>query len=508
MEIFGYEIKRKTSDKQKEFKSFVDDDKADGAISVINGGFYNQFNQPSYDIRDEMSLIEKYRAAMLQPEVSNAVEDIINEAINITETQVPVTIVTDDIKQPDKIKKKIRDEFAIVLKMLDFSNQGYEIFQRWYVDGRIYFHAIVDEENPSKGIQELKYIDPRKIKKIREYDKVTIDPKINYQINVLKEEYYLYTDSYYQSYHMSSFLPTIQGLKISPDVIVESNSGILNADNTMVLSNLHKALKALNQLRMMEDASVIYRLARAPERRVFYIDVGNLPNSKAEQYLRSMMANFKKKIIYDQSTGEIKDDQKFMQTTDDFWLPRREGGRGTQIETLPAGQNLGEMEDIEYFKKRLYKALNVPISRIESEGTFNFGRANEITRDEIKFAKFVRRLRVRFSILFDAILEKQLVLKNIIKPEEWSEIQDNLRYDFQFDNHFEELKNYEILRERLQVADSLANYMGTFYSKNWIRRNILQQNDDEIKEMDKEIEEEKTSEPDESEEDNNSNNFT
>jgi hypothetical protein len=437
---------------------------------------------------------------LLQAEVDNAVDDIINECIIVTDKEKPVEINLDDVDLPDRIKKLITEEFENVTAMLDFSNKAYDIFQRFYVDGRIRYHVIIDNETPKEGIKELRYIDPRKIRKVREIQELP-DPATGVIRKVTKSEYYIYNDS--------GFAPTAaiqgkataaQGVAIAKDSVVEATSGILNEHNTLVLSHLHKAIKPLNQLRMLEDASVIYRISRAPERRVFYIDVGNLPKVKAEQYLRDTMVKHKNRLVYDASTGEIRDDRKFMTMLEDFWLPRREGGRGTEVETLQGGQNLGEMDDIVYFQKKLYKSLNVPVSRLEPEMGFQIGRASEISRDEIKFSRFIFRLRNRFTQFFDGIMEKQLLLKGIVTAEEWSIIKNNIRYDFRKDNHFEEMKEMEILRERLSTLrdiDSINGAIGGYFSKLWIRKNVLMQTDEDIKDMDKEIKAEPKEEQDE-----------
>lgn len=495
MELFGYQIKRKEAKEQTSFAEPVNDD---GAISVAAGGAQSTFVDLDATAKTEAELVNRYRSMLQQPEIQAAVDDIVNEAIVSTAEKI-VTCNTDDVKASESVKKKIREEFDQILNLLDFANQGYEIFTRWYVDGRVYYHAIIDEASPKRGIVELRYIDPRKLRKVREFERDV--KKINVQavtFKKIKSEYFVYSDKGFdgspQTAAMSG-LDSIQGLKIATDAIVTCNSGLLNEKNTIVLSHLHKAFKPLNQLRMMEDALVIYRLARAPERRIFYIDVGNLPKVKAEQYLREMMVNHKNKLVYDAATGEMRDDRKFMTITDDFWLPRREGNRGTEITTLPGGQNLGEMDDILYFQKKLYKALNVPLSRMESETGFSLGRASEISRDEIKFAKFISRLRGRFSIIFDRALEKQLILKGVIKAEEWAQIKEDLRYDFQMDNHFEELKHSEILRDRLDILNTIAPYVGDYYSKDWVRKNILQLSEDEIDEMRKQLDVEAKEEP-------------
>lgn len=498
MQLFGYEITRK-KENNEDIKSFVEPQNDDGAVNVAAaGGAVSSFLDLEGTAKTEAELIQRYRSMLLQPEVQQAVDDIINEAITITHNDKPVLCNTDDLQLPDNIKKKIREEFDGILGLLDFSNQGYEIFQKWYVDGRINYHVMIDESSPKKGIQELRYIDPRKIRKVREYERQSIGTtggNAGY-VKRVKNEYYVYSDrgfntkSTANSQTMAAFNNDTTGLRIAKDSIVDCTSGLMNENNTLILSHLHKAFKPLNQLRMMEDSSVIYRISRAPERRIFYIDVGNLPKMKAEQYLSSMMQKHKNKLVYDATTGDIADDRRHMAMTDDFWLPRREGGRGTEITTLPGGQNLGEMEDIEYFQKRLYKSLNVPITRMESEGVFNMGRGNEITRDEIKFSKFIRRLQARFSIIFDKLLEKQLVLKGVISPEEWEKIKQNIRYDFMSDSYFQELKDSEVLTGRLQILNDVEQYVGEYYSKAWIRKNILFMSEDEIETIKKEIEEE------------------
>jgi hypothetical protein len=503
-QLFGFEIKRKdTSKEQLNVRSFAEPVNDEGAISIAAGSTQSTYVDLDGTAKTEADLVNRYRSMLQQPEVQAAVDDIVNEAINITDEKQSIECVTDDLEYPDSIKKKIREEFDTILKLLDFNNQGYEIFTRWYVDGRLYYHVMIDESSPKKGIQELRYVDPRKIRKVREFER---DRNVNsgvgipanqFPIKKVKNEYYVYTERGYDvnSANIIGSLESIQGLKVAKDSIINCNSGVLNEKNTIILSHLHKAYKPLNQLRMMEDSLVIYRLARAPERRIFYIDVGNLPKVKAEQYLREMMVNHKNKLVYDASTGEMRDDRKFMTITDDFWLPRREGNRGTEITTLPGGQNLGEMDDVVYFQKKLYKSLNVPISRLEPETGFSLGRSSEISRDEVKFNKFIRRLRARFSNLFDKALEKQLVLKGIIKPDEWPEIREKIRYNFQLDNHFEELKQAEILRDRIDVLTNVSNFVGDYYSKDWVRKNVLHMTEDEIEEMKKQIDTEAKEEP-------------
>lgn len=498
MELFGFEIKRR-QEENKNIRSFTEPQKDDGAMNVAAaGGAVSSFIDLEGTAKTEAELVQRYRGMLQQPEVQIAVDDIINEAVNVSFDNKVVECVTDDVDLADNIKERIREEFDNVLRLLDFGNQGYDLFQKWYVDGRLNYHVMIDEKAPRKGIQELRYIDPRKIRKIREFEKEkTQNGSNNGVFKRIKNEYYIYNDKGFnntgsgvigQGYDTGN--SQANGLRIAKDSIINCNSGVLNESNSLVLSHLHKAYKPLNQLRMMEDAVVIYRISRAPERRIFYIDVGNLPKAKAEQYLRDMMAKHKNRLVYDINTGAVRDDRKHMSMTDDFWLPRREGGRGTEITTLPGGQNLGEMEDILYFQKRLYKALNVPVSRLDSEAGFSLGRASEISRDEVKFSKFIRRLRARFSILFDKVLEKQLILKGVIAPEEWAKIQAALRYDFMTDNHFEELKQAEILQNRLQLLRDIDEYTGKYYSTEWVRKNVLQMSEDDVKDIEKQIEDE------------------
>jgi len=491
-ELFGFEIKRKGEKEEKNIPSFISPEADDGSIDIAaTGTAASSYLDLAGSARSEAELVQKYRGMLQQPEVSQAVDDIVNEAISISSDQKVVECITDDVDLADNIRKKIREEFDTVLKLLDFSSTGYDTFQKWYVDGRINYHVMIDVKQPRKGIQELRYIDPRKIRKVREFEKEqsgSVQSGNNKFLNKrVKNEYYVYSEKGFlaQSGSMQGVgnNSDLQGLKIAKDSIVNANSGLLNENNSLIISNLHKAIKPLNQLRMMEDAVVIYRISRAPERRIFYIDVGNLPKMKAEQYLRDMMTKHKNRLVYDASTGDVKDDRRHMSMTDDFWLPRREGGKGTEITTLPGGQNLGELDDVLYFQKRLFKALNVPISRMETDTGFSLGRATEISRDEIKFSKFISRLRSRFSTLFDKVLEKQLILKGIIKPEEWGEIQASIRYDFMQDNYFEELKESEVLRERLNLLRDIDDYVGKYYSAEWVRKNVLMMNEDEIETM-------------------------
>ena len=501
MNLFGFEIKRKS---EEGLKSFVEKTDDDGAINISSmgaaGGAYGTFIDMEANSKNEAELVTKYRNMEMHPEVQKAIDDIVNESIIIDDKNSVVEVNLDNVKLSDNIKKRITEEFNLALELLDFSNKGYDIFQRFYVDGRLRFHAVIDEGNVRAGIQELRYVDPRKLRKVRE-----IANKKDMQTQVItkqtKNEYYIYSDKGFNASMpgTANHNADIKGVRIAKDSIVEVTSGILNENNTLVLSHMHKAIKPLNQLKMLEDAVVIYRISRAPERRIFYIDVGNLPKIKAEQYLREMMVKHKNRLVYDATTGEVRDDRKHMTMLEDFWLPRREGGKGTEITTLAGGQNLGEMEDVIYFQKALYRSLNVPLTRMETENVFGLGKSSEISRDELKFNKFIKRLRARFSILFDHILEKQLVLKNVMTIEEWQEIKNKIRYDFQEDNHFTELKEGEILRERLQSLDAIQNYVGDYYSKEWVRKNILRMSDDDIEEMKEQMATEKDEEPEEEE---------
>lgn len=483
MELFGFELKRKG----QEPSSFAPRQTDDGAAVVAEGGAYGTYVDMDGSIRTEAELVNKYREMAMYPEVDQAIDDIVNEVITQEPEQELVELVLDDIDLPDRIKKMFIEEFKNVKQLLEFNQLSYELFRRWYVDGRLYYHAIIDENNPKAGIVELRYVDPRKIRKIREQKRKR---QLN-DIPIVKDskEYYVYNDKGFGKTAGNSSIPsnTIGGLRIAKDSIVHCTSGLTSINGDLVQSYLHKAIKPLNQLRSMEDSLVIYRISRAPERRIFYIDVGNLPKIKAEQYLRDIMTKFKNRIVYDSSTGEIRDDRKFMTMLEDYWLPRREGGKGTEITTLPGGQNLGQIDDIVYFQRKLYKALNVPITRLESETQFTLGRGTEITRDEVKFAKFVNRLRNKFAILFTKILEKQLVLKGIITPEEWDEIKSTIRYKFAQDNYYSELKESEVLRDRLSIMRDADDYVGRYFSHEWVRRHILRQTDEEIEEIDEQI---------------------
>ena len=464
----------------------------DGAVTITQNAHYGTYVDLEGSVRNEIELISRYREMANHPELEMAIDDIVNESITHDETGKSVDIRLDNLQQPDTIKKKIKDEFNSVLRMLNFNNLADDLFKRWYIDGRIYYHVVVDESRPKDGIKELRYIDPRKIRKVREVQKDK-DPKTGALVIKSIGEYYVYSDkgTTTQSYTAS----VNAGLRIAPESIINVNSGLMDAKNTFVISYLHKAIKPLNQLRMIEDAVVIYRLSRAPERRIFYIDVGNLPKGKAEQYLRDVMVKYRNKMVYDASTGELRDDRKHMSMLEDFWLPRREGGKGTEITTLPAGQNLGELEDVKYFRNKLLQSLNVPISRLEPQqgGMIGLGRSTEVTRDEVKFGKFITRLRNKFSQVFDNALKIQLVMKGICSLEEWQDFQEQIYYDYLKDNNFTELKEAELLRERIGLLNVVDPYIGRYYSTNWVKKNVLQMSNDEVDQMEKEIEDEQES---------------
>lgn len=485
VQLFGFEISRKKQqDQDEKNKTFALPQNDDGAVTIQSGAYYGTYVDLDGVVRNEIELITRYREMSMQPELETAIDEIVNEAIVNDDAESGVEIDTDELKQPDTIKKKIREEFEYILKLLDFGNMGHDIFRRWYIDGRMFYHVIIDEKSPQKGIQEVRYIDPRRIRKIREIQK-TKDTTSGMEIIKSMKEYYLYNERGMIGAHSNL------GTKIAIDSVVNVNSGLMDSKRAMVLSYLHKAIKPLNQLRMVEDATVIYRLSRAPERRVFYIDVGNMPTIKAEQYLRDIMVKYRNKLVYDSSTGEIKDDRKHLSMLEDFWLPRREGGKGTEISTLPGGMNLGELEDVKYFEKKLYKALGVPISRLEPQQGFSLGRSTEITRDELKFTKFVNRLRNKFSTLFDELLRLQLVLKKVCTEEEWKEFKENIWYDFKKDNNFTELKESELLMNRIATLQAVDPYVGRYYSMEWVRKNILMMDDEEIEEIMQQIEDEK-----------------
>jgi hypothetical protein len=461
----------------------------DGAVTITQNAYYGTYVDLEGSIRNELELITRYREMANHPELEMAIDDIVNEAITHDVTGRTVDIVLDKLKQPEAVKKKIIEEFENILDMLNFGNLSDDLFKRWYIDGRIYYHVVVDEKKPKEGIQELRYIDPRKIRKVREVKKEK-DPKTGADIIKSIAEYYVYSDrgTTTQTYGSS----VNSGLRIAPEAIINVNSGLMDAKNTFVISYLHKAIKPLNQLRMIEDAVCIYRISRAPERRVFYIDVGNLPRGKAEQYLKDIMVKYRNKMVYDANTGELRDDRKHMSMLEDFWLPRREGGKGTEITTLPAGQNLGELEDVKYFREKLLQSLNVPLSRLQPNdgGMIGVGRTSEVTRDEVKFTKFIIRLRNKFSQIFDHALRIQCVLKGICTSEEWEEFKDKIYYDYKKDNNFTELRDAELLRERVGLLQLVDPYIGHYYSAEWVKKKILQFTDEDIQKMDKQMKEE------------------
>jgi hypothetical protein len=481
-ELFGFSITR--AKKQQDPKqSFTTKQADDGTQTVAAGGYFGQYLDMEGTAKTEADLIRRYREISLHPECDMAIEDIVNEAIVANEMKDAVRVNVENLPYGKEVRNKIEDEFKTVLKLLNFGTKGHDIFRRWYVDGRMFYHKIIDRNSPKKGITELKYIDPRKIKKIREIRKKRPEGAGPNMLSVVDEyvEYFLFNE------RGVTGTTSGQGLKIAPDTIAFCASGLIDQNKNMVLSYLHKAIKPVNQLRMIEDSAVIYRIARAPERRIFKIDVGNLPKQKAEQYLRDVMARYRNKLVYDASTGEIRDDRNYMSMLEDFWLPSREGGRGTDITTLPGGQNLGEIADIEYFQKKLYRSLNVPVSRLESSSGFNLGRSTEITRDELKFTKFVQRLRKKFTELFNDLLRTQLILKGVIAEEDWPTVMGSVTYDFLQDGHFAELKQTEMLRERIALAGEMREYIGKFFSVDYVRKNILKQNAREIEDMDKQI---------------------
>jgi len=486
--LFGFTISREKDELQKATQqSFSPPATDDGALTITSAAYYGTYVDLDGTAKNEVELISRYREMAMQPEIESAIDDIVNEAIVQDDDGKITDIVLDNLKVTDKIKKAIKDEFQILLRLLNYQNMAQDIFRRYYVDGRLYYHAIIDKEKPTEGIKELRYIDPRKLRKVREMKKQK-DERTGADVMQTVNEYYIYNDKVVTG-ASSNFGPV--GIRITTDSIVSIVSGLMDSRRAVVLSYLHKAIKPLNQLRMIEDATVIYRISRAPERRIFYIDVGNLPKLKAEQYLRDIMVKYKNKLVYDSNTGEVRDDRKHMSMLEDFWLPRREGGKGTEITTLPGGQNLGELEDVKYFQKKLYGALSVPISRLEPNQGFSLGRTSEITRDELKFSKFVDRLRNKFTDMFDQALRIQCVLKGICTAEEWDIFKENIHYDFIKDNNFAELKEAELMTQRLQLLGAVDPYTGRYFSQAWIQRNVLRLTDDQIKDMEKEIDKEK-----------------
>ena len=486
--LFGFTISReKDEENQITQQSFTPPSNEDGALTITSAAYYGTYVDLDGTAKNEVELISRYREMAMQPEIESAIDDIVNEAICQDDDGQTIQIILDNLKQPEKIKNAIKSEFDVILRLMNYNNMAQDIFRRYYVDGRMYYHVIIDRENPALGIKELRYIDPRKLRKVREMRKQK-DERTGAEIMQVVNEYYLYNDKVVTG-SSSNYGPI--GVRITTDSILSIVSGLMDSRRAVVLSYLHKAIKPLNQLRMIEDATVIYRISRAPERRIFYIDVGNLPKLKAEQYLRDIMVKYKNKLVYDAQTGEVRDDRKFLSMMEDFWLPRREGGKGTEITTLPGGQNLGELEDVKYFERKLYKSLNVPISRLEPNQGFSIGRVAEVTRDELKFAKFVDRMRNKFAEIFDQALRVQCVLKGICTAEEWDQFKENIYFDFIKDNNFTELKEAELMKERLSLLGAVDPYTGRYFSQAWIQRNVLRLTDDEIKLMQTEIDEEK-----------------
>ena len=479
-ELFGFTIQKAQKDMGPREKTFTDPTPDDGAIEVAGGGFFSSVLDTDGRERNELDLIRRYRDISMQSECDAAIEDIVNEGIISNLNDIPVNIDLTNLPYSDKIKKRIRTEFMEVLRLLNFNEKGHDIFRRWYIDGRMFYHKVIDNKDPQKGLTQLRFIDPSKIRKVRETTKTPATDQNGVEMIKKVDEYFIYNDKSFASAGMQG---NDQGIKISADSIVYVPSGLIDNNSGRVISYLHKAIKPVNQLRMIEDAIVIYRISRAPERRIFYIDVGNLPKVKAEQYLKDVMNRYRNKLVYDATTGEIRDDRNHMSMLEDFWLPRREGGRGTEITTLPGGSNLGEIDDIVYFQRKLYRSLNVPISRLEAENGFSMGRASEITRDELKFTKFVQRIRKKFTPLFTDLLKTNLLLKGVISPEDWPRMQEHIQYDFMEDGHFAELKDAELLNDRIQTLDGIQSYIGTFFSKEYVLKKVLNMTDAEVQEM-------------------------
>jgi hypothetical protein len=478
-DFFGFEINRKKQNQEPVRPSFVPNTDEDGAGVIQAGGHFGAYLDLDGDkAKNEIELIFKYRDVSTQPECDAAIEDIMNEAIVGDHTDTPIRLVLDEVKASDKIKETMQEEFSNILSMYNFNSYGHDIFRRWYVDGRLPYHVIIDDKNPKNGIKELRYIDPTKLRKIKEVEEEK-DPKTGANVIKKESEYFLFQDV--------AMGKSNQGIKIHPDSIIYCTSGVLDASRRRILSYLQKAIKPVNQLRMMEDSLVIYRISRAPERRIFYIDVGNLPKGKAEEYLKNIMGQYRNKMVYDAKTGNIKDDKKHMSMLEDFFLPRREGGRGTEITTLPGGENLGQIDDIIYFQKKLYKSLNVPVNRLEQEANFTLGRSTEISRDEVKFKKFIDRLRKRFSDLFRQTLRTQLLLKGIITKQDWDEWKEQIQFNYIEDNYFSELKEAEIWKERFDMLSSVQDYIGKYISHEWAAKNILKLDDEAKKEMEDQI---------------------
>ena len=493
-QLFGFQITR-VKDKGEQ-PSFVLPDSEDGATT--SAGFYSEFIDIEGQTKSESDLIRRYRSTSDHPECDLAIEDIVNEAINTEENKESVSLNVDKLPYSSKLKSRIKEEFHQVLRLLDFNNKAHDIFRRWYIDGRLHYHKIINEDEPQKGIQELRYIDALKIKRVRKIDK-EVTKKGSPTIKVL-EDFYVYNEGGAITSTSSGITPMGATLKITADAIANCPSGLFDPSKALVTSYLHKAIKPVNQLRMIEDAVVIYRIARAPERRIFYIDVGNLPKVKAEQYLKDVMNRYRNKLVYNAATGEIRDDRQQMSMLEDFWLPRREGGRGTEITTLPGGQNLGEIDDILYFQKKLYRSLNIPISRLETESGFSLGRGAEISRDEVKFTKFVQKLRNKFNTLFNDILKTQLILKGVIAEEDWSSVKESITYLYMKDGHYAEMRDMDLLRDRMDMLNTMEPFIGNWFSKQYVQKNVFRMSDDEIESMQQQINQETPEEPPEGEE--------
>jgi len=502
IDIFGFSISRKGKsapsllsgeEERKKTKSFAPPDYDDGAITLAGGGYFGSYVDFEGTLKSEIDLIQKYRDMSSHAEIEQAIEDISNDSIIYDDKKQSVSIILDEVDLPDSIKSKMQTEFDEVLRLINFKNKGYQMFRRWYIDGRLYYHIILDE-NSKKGIVEMRPIDALNIRKVRKVNKKP-NPQTGSNSEVIDsiEEFYVYNENVASYSGVNTLTHSVEGIKVSLDSVSYTHSGLYDAGRKRILGHLHKAIKPLNQLRMIEDAVVIYRISRAPERRIFYVDVGNLPKNKAEQYLRDIMNRYRNKLVYDNATGEIRDDKRHMSMMEDFWMPRREGGRGTEISTLDGGQNLGEMEDVEYFKKKLYRSLSIPVSRLESENGFNMGRSAEITRDELKFFKFIGRLRNKFAELFMNALRVQLIVKGIMTKDDWNRIFQDINFDWTKDSYFTELKETEVLRDRLEALQTMDEYIGKYYSVEYIRKNILRQTEEEMKNIDSQIKQEKSS---------------
>jgi len=495
-ELFGYEISKKVNKKEKEIVSPIPKMNDDGGATVtVGGGYYGQVVDLSgTETVSDHELILNYREASQQPECDAAISDIVDGALASGDTSAPVDLTMDDLDQPDNVKKEIIKEFNKVLRLYKFNHNSADYFRNWYVDGRLYFNVVIDPANPQRGIVELRPIDSTHISKVKEVQKVT-DPKSKVEYEKLVDEYYVYSPE------LNNSVQTTNGIKFAKDAIIQVNSGLFDSSRARIISHLHKAIKLVNQLRYMEDSLVVYRVSRAPERRIFYIDVGNLPKGKAEEYVQQVVSRYRNKMVYDASTGNITDDRRHMSMLEDFYLPRREGGRGTEITTLSGGENLGQIEDVQFFQRKLYRALNVPLARLEQESSFTIGRATEISREELKFQKFIDRLRKKFSFMLIEALKIQLILKGVITESDWNEIEESINIDFLEDNYFAELKEFEIMRERLEMAQQMEDLVGKYVSNEYVRRVVLKQSDEDIDQLDKQIEKEKADGGDEEDSD-------